>query len=209
MAGKQKRDKNGRFASGSGSSGFAASRLAAFGKHVATKAGKAAAVAGATYLAGRALGAIDRKMTAAKAEIDAEEAAARPVAKAPEAAKTEAKTKTQPHNRSISLGHGVRIKGAQVSTLEQAASVALNNTRNHGIVAHSSDKLRTAKSLEKLALMERRNHPEGTPEHAARKPHYVITRQGVDALVKASLLTTADRDKWERARGRESFGNNL
>lgn len=207
MAGKQKRDKNGRFASGSGSSGFAASRLAAFGKHVATKAGKAAAVAGATYLAGRALGAIDRKMTAAKAEIDAEEAAARPVAKAPEA-KTETK-KTQPHNRSISLGHGVRIKGAQVSTLEQAASVALNNTRNHGFVAHSSDKLRTAKSLEKLALVERRNHPEGTPESAARKPHYVITRQGVDVLVKSGLLTTSDRDKWERARGRESFGNNL
>jgi hypothetical protein len=206
MKKQQKRDKNGRFAGGSGSSGFAASRLAAFGKHVATKVGKAAAVAGGTYLAGRALGAIDRKMTAAKAEIDAEEAAARPVAKAPEASKSKS---AAPHNRSISLGHGVRIKGAQVSTLEQAASVAINNTRNHGFVAHSSDKLRTAKSLEKLALIERRAHPEGTPESAARKPHYVITRQGVDALVKSGLLTTGDRDKWERARGRESFGNNL
>lgn len=203
----QKRDKNGRFASGS-SSGFAASRLAAFGKHVAEKAGKAAAIAGATYLAGRALGAIDRKVTAAAKEIDAEEAATRvkPAAESPKPA--EAK-KPQPHNRSISLGQGVRIKGAQVSTLEQAAQAALANTRNHGFVAHSSDKLRTARSLEKLALIEKRKHPEGTPESAMRRPHYVITRQGVDALVKAGLLTTGDRDKWERARGRESFSNNL
>lgn len=203
MAGKQKRDKNGRFASGSGSSGFAASRLAAFGKHVAGKAAVAAGAAGGLYVAKKLLSSDGG---APAQDTDTPKAAA----KAPEPAeKSVTAKKTQPHNRSISLGHGVRIKGAQVSTLERAASVALNNTRNHGIVAHSSDKLRTAKSLEKLALVERRNHPEGTPEHAARKPHYVITRQGVDVLVKSGLLTTSDRDKWERARGRESFGNNL
>lgn len=197
---KQKRDKNGRFASGSGSSGgFASSRLAAFGKHLAGKAAVAAGAAGGVYLASKALGAVAGK-GAASATTDAAKATA------PEPTKPK---QTAPHHRSISLGQGVRIKGAQVATLEQAASVALNNTRNHGIVAHSSDKLRTVKSLEKLALVERRAHPEGTPAHAARKGHYVITRQGVDALVKASLLTTKDREKWERARGRESFSDNL
>jgi hypothetical protein len=201
MAGKQKRDKNGRFASGS--SGFASSRLAAFGKHLAGKAAVAAGAAGGLYVAGKLLGGGDGDARTPAAD------APKPAAKAPEPA-TPAKSKsTAPHNRSISLGHGVRIKGAQVSTLEQAAQVAINNTRNHGFIAHSSDKLRTAKSLEKLALIERRAHPDGTPESAARKPHYVITRQGVDALVKSGLLTTKDRDKWERARGRESFGNNL
>lgn len=191
---KQKRDENGRFASGS----FAESRLAAFGKHLAGKAAVAAGAAGGLYAAQKLM---------SRGDAPAPDKPPVTAAKAPEPTATA--KKTQPHNRSISLGHGVRIKGAQVSTLEQAASVAINNTRNHGFVAHSSDKLRTAKSLEKLALVERRAHPEGTPESAARRPHYVITRQGVDALVKAGLLTTGDRDKWERARGRESFGNNF
>lgn len=188
----QKRDKRGRFASGSS---FAESRLAAFGKHLAGKAAIAAGAAGGLYAAQKLLSKGDARAPTTDA------------AKAPETAP--AKKTTAPHNRSISLGQGVRIKGAQVSTLEQAASVALANTRNHGFVAHSSDKLRTAKSLEKLALVERRAHPEGTPESASRRPHFVITRQGVDALVKSGLLTTGDRDKWERARGRESFSNNL
>lgn len=54
MAGKQKRDKRGRFKAGA-SEGFASSRLAEFGKHVAKRAGKAAAIAGASYVAGKAI----------------------------------------------------------------------------------------------------------------------------------------------------------
>ena len=210
MASKQKRDKNGRFAGGS-SSGFASSRLAAFGKHLAGKAAIAAGAAGGLYVAGKLLGggggdartptadAPKPSVTAAKAP----EPTAKPVTPAAKA------KSTAPHHRSISLGHGVRIKGQQVATLERAAEVAMANSRNHGIIAHTSDSLRTAKSLEKLALIERRVHPDGMPAHAARKVHFVITRQGVDALVKSGILTTKDRDKWERSRGRESFGNNI
>lgn len=191
--GKQKRDKRGRFAGGGG---FAESRLAAFGKHLAGKAAVAAGAAGGVYLASKALGAVAGKAPDVGDAVAAKAPEATS-AKAPEPTKAKS---TQPHNRSISLGQGVRIKGQQVSTLERAADIAKANTRSHGITAHTADSLRTMKSLEKLALVERRAHPEGTAEHATKRPHYVATRQGVDALVKAGIWSAGDREKWTRAR---------
>lgn len=78
MAGKQKRDKNGRFASGSGSSGFAESRLAAFGKHIAGKTADA--------------GERSQKLDALKARVKAaEEALARSREKATQPEQREAR----------------------------------------------------------------------------------------------------------------------